>query len=140
MAVVFSSILEYAILDPCIGQAARRIEDTHIAAASRKTPPGRMMKAGRATTSKMDSNNTKKPLRKISRKLEGDMYSSAFLSDVRNGMTIHGRYRSILTRTPRSCISRCRGFLRAASVVVLARASIWGGINLIAFAMVDDDG
>ena len=42
-------------------------------------------------------------------------------------------------RIPRSCISRCRGFLRHASVVVLASASIWGGINLMAFAMIDND-
>ena len=137
MAVVFSSILEYATRGPCIGQAARRINDIHMLAASRKRPPGRMKKAGTATKSKTDSNKNKKLLRKTSTKPAGDMYSSALLFDVRNGMIIHGIYRSILVRTPRSCISRCRGSLRHASVVVLASGSIWGGMNLMAFAMID---
>ena len=82
MAVVFSSIFEYATRGPCIGQAARRIKDTHMVAASRKIPPGRMKKAGTATKTKTDSNKNKKLLRKTSRKPAADRYSSAFLFDV----------------------------------------------------------
>lgn len=139
LAIVFSSILEYATRGPCIGHAARRIKDIHIVAARRKTPPGRMRKAGTATKSKIDSNKNRKPFRTTFRKPAEDMYNSALVFDVRNGMTTHGIYRSILVKTPRSCTSRCRGSLRHASVVVLASGSIWGGMNLIAFAMTDNN-
>ncbi len=136
IAVVFSSILEYATPCPCIGHAETKITMIHTVAASRKIPPGRTRKAGMASRSKIDSSRRSQPFRTISSMFAGETYNSAFLSEVRNGLQSDGRYCNILIRTPRSFNSRRRGLLRDASVVVPAKGSIWGGMNLMDFAMI----
>jgi hypothetical protein len=108
----------------------------HTVAASRKIPPGRTRKAGMASRSKIDSSRRSQPFRTISSMFAGETYNSALLSEVRNGLQSDGRYCNILIRTPRSFNSRRRGLLRDASVVVPARGSIWGGMNLMDFAMI----
>ena len=59
------------------------------------------------------------------------MYSSQLLSEVLNGMTIHGAYCNTLKSTSASFKNNRRGFWRDASVVVPARASICGGMYLM---------
>lgn len=140
-ASVLSSIFEYTSLDPCIGQAARKISVKKSTATPINIAPGRIKKAGTVKNMTAVSSTKRKlcnTMSRKSRKSRKDIYSSAFGSEVRKGRMIHGRYASLVMRTAMSCANRRKGLLRAASVVVLERASIWDGMNSTALAMAGD--
>ena len=138
LATVFSSIFEYTNLDPCIGQAARKIAEEQSTAAPMNTNPGKNNRAGMANTRIHASKRKSQLCNTTSLVPRRDQYKFALRSEDLKGSISRGRYGSLEMSIPKSWSKRRKEFVLAASVVVVARASICGGMNLTPFAMASE--
>lgn len=135
IATVLSSILENTSLDPCMGHAARKMATEQSMVTPINKTPGKNSTAGMANTSIDASKRESQLCNTTSLMPQMDQDDS----EPWKGIMSPSRCGRLEMRVQRSWNRRRKGFFRAASVVVLVRASICGGMNLTTLAMAGEE-